>query len=207
MRSAATSRGREIDQLYVGSAASARSDRAARRRDAAQSLPRCRRRCPSSPSIPRSRCCSTSCRGSSPRIRSSRHSTQTPTRELAERGVPHDPRPLGARRVGGRQASSASSAFVDRVRRGLDQVRRATSGRARGSPCVTSAGPIGVAVGLDVRLRPTHHMVRTSIVIRNASITELQVSHRKTSIGIPSACRSSRSTRPHHLPPELHTEY
>ena len=49
--------------------------------------------------------------------------------------------------------------------------------RAAGSgarlACVTSAGPIGVAVGLVFGI-PAERMVRTSIVIRNASITELR---------------------------------
>ena len=38
---------------------------------------------------------------------------------------------------------------------------------------MTSAGPIGVAVGLTFGI-PDARMVRTSIVIRNASITELK---------------------------------
>lgn len=63
-------------------------------------------------------------------------------------------------------------AFVRRVRAGLDRVLRAAGGGAR-LACVTSAGPIGVAVGLAFEL-PEARMVRTSIVIRNASITELR---------------------------------
>ena len=49
---------------------------------------------------------------------------------------------------------------------------RAASSGAR-IACVTSAGPIGVAVGLTFGI-PDERMVRTSIVIRNASITELK---------------------------------
>ncbi len=68
------------------------------------------------------------------------------------------------------------SAFVSRVRTGLDRVLRA-AGRDGASgariACVTSAGPIGVAVGLTFGI-PDERMVRTSIVIRNASITELK---------------------------------
>ena len=63
-------------------------------------------------------------------------------------------------------------AFVARVRAGLDRVIRAAGSGAR-IGCVTSAGPIGVAVGLAFGI-PDHRMVRTSIVIRNASITQLE---------------------------------
>ena len=64
------------------------------------------------------------------------------------------------------------AAFVARIRTGLDRVLRAAgSGATIG--CVTSAGPIGVAVGL-VFATPPERMVRSSIVIRNASITELR---------------------------------
>ena len=63
-------------------------------------------------------------------------------------------------------------AFVGRIRAGLDRVLRAQSPGAR-LACVTSAGPIGVAVGLVFGI-PAERMVRTSIVIRNASITELR---------------------------------
>lgn len=63
-------------------------------------------------------------------------------------------------------------AFVGRVRAGLDRVIRAAGSGAR-LACVTSAGPIGVAVGLAFGL-PDDRMVRTSVVIKNASITELR---------------------------------
>jgi broad specificity phosphatase PhoE len=62
--------------------------------------------------------------------------------------------------------------FVDRIRAGLDRVLRAAGSGAR-LACVTSAGPIGVAVGLVFGI-PAERMVRTSITIRNASITELR---------------------------------
>jgi broad specificity phosphatase PhoE len=62
--------------------------------------------------------------------------------------------------------------FVTRVRTAIDRVlRRAPSG-ARFA-MVTSAGPIGVALGLVFGL-PPERMVRTSVVVRNASITELK---------------------------------
>ena len=69
----------------------------------------------------------------------------------------------GLERVGG---------FVGRVRGGLDRVLGAAASGAR-IACVTSAGPIGVAVGLTFGI-PEARMVRTSIVIRNASVTELK---------------------------------
>src|SRR5690349_18791792 len=62
--------------------------------------------------------------------------------------------------------------FVARIRTGLDRILRAARAGAR-IACVTSAGPIGVAVGLTFGI-PDDRMVRTSIVIRNASITEFR---------------------------------
>jgi broad specificity phosphatase PhoE len=64
------------------------------------------------------------------------------------------------------------SAFVARVRDGLTRVLASATSGAR-IACVTSAGPIGVAVGLTFGI-PDARMVRTSIVIRNASVTELR---------------------------------
>lgn len=63
-------------------------------------------------------------------------------------------------------------AFVTRVRTGIDRIVRAAGSGAR-IACVTSAGPIGVALGLTFGI-PADRMVRTSIVVRNASITELK---------------------------------
>lgn len=64
------------------------------------------------------------------------------------------------------------SAFVARVRGGLTRMLSAAQSGSR-IACVTSAGPIGVAVGLTFEI-PDARMVRTSIVIRNASLTELK---------------------------------
>lgn len=64
------------------------------------------------------------------------------------------------------------SEFVDRVRGALDGAIRAASAGAR-IACVTSAGPIGVAIGLVFGIA-AERMVRTSVVVRNASITELR---------------------------------
>lgn len=62
-------------------------------------------------------------------------------------------------------------AFVARVRAGLDRIIRAAASGAR-IAVVTSAGPIGVAVGLTLGVT-AERMVRTSATIRNASISEL----------------------------------
>jgi len=64
------------------------------------------------------------------------------------------------------------SDFVQRVRAGLDGIFRTARSGAR-IACVTSAGPIGVAIGLAFGV-PEERMIRTSAVIRNASITELR---------------------------------
>jgi len=95
------------------------------------------------------------------------------------------------------------AAFVERIRTGLDRVLRAAGSGAR-LACVTSAGPIGVAVGL-VFGTPAERMVRTSIVIRNASITEL----RFRSQGFdwqPDQLSLVTFNVTAHLPEELHTE-
>ncbi|MGN6106985.1 MAG: histidine phosphatase family protein, partial [Kofleriaceae bacterium] len=95
------------------------------------------------------------------------------------------------------------SAFVARVRGGLDRVIRAAGSGAR-IACVTSAGPIGVAVGLTFEI-PDARMVRTSVVIRNASISEL----RFRSQGFdwqPDQLSLVTFNHTAHLPAELRTE-
>ncbi|MGE3769058.1 MAG: histidine phosphatase family protein [Kofleriaceae bacterium] len=67
--------------------------------------------------------------------------------------------------------------FVARVRTAMTRVVESASSGARVA-CVTSAGPIGVAVGLTFGI-PDARMVRTSIVIRNASVTELKFRSRQ----------------------------
>ena len=93
--------------------------------------------------------------------------------------------------------------FVGRVRNGLDRVVRASGPGAR-LACVTSAGPIGVAVGLVFGI-PAERMMRTGIVIRNASITEF----RFRSQGFdwqPDQLSLVTFNLTSHLPEELHTE-
>jgi len=97
--------------------------------------------------------------------------TQTPTRELANEAF-HTILGRWARDEWDVEGVERVTAFADRVRRGLDHIVRDVRSGAR-IAVVTSAGPIGVAVGLTFGASE-HHMIRTSIVIRNASITELR---------------------------------
>lgn len=93
--------------------------------------------------------------------------------------------------------------FVRRVRTGLDRVLRAAGSGAR-LACVTSAGPIGVAVGLTFGI-PDERMVRTSVVIRNASITELRFRGRDFDWQ-PDQLSLVTFNLTAHLPPGLDTE-
>ena len=91
--------------------------------------------------------------------------------------------------------------FAARVRRGLETA--IAGGRKVG--VVTSAGPIGVAVGL-VFGAAEYRMVRTSVVVRNASISELV--YRSASFAWePEQVSLLSFNSVGHLPPELHTEY
>jgi broad specificity phosphatase PhoE len=93
--------------------------------------------------------------------------------------------------------------FVDRIRTGLDRVLRGAGAGGR-LACVTSAGPIGVAVGLVFGI-PPERMVRTSIVVRNASITELRFRGRDFDWQ-PDQLSLVTFNLTAHLPEELHTE-
>ena len=95
------------------------------------------------------------------------------------------------------------AAFVARVRDGLDRVLRAAGAGAR-IACVTSAGPIGVAVGLVFGI-PAERMVRTSIVIRNASITELRFRSQDFDWQ-PDQLSLVTFNATAHLPDDLHTD-
>ncbi len=140
--------------------------------EAAGNLPRRDRPSTSSPSTRRSSCCSTSCRGSSPRIRSSQSSTKTPTRELANDAF-HTMLGKWARDEWRVEGVERVEAFADRVRRGLDQI--CASVKCGATAAVSSPRPDRSASrsGSTFGASP-HHMVRTSIVIRNASISELK---------------------------------
>jgi broad specificity phosphatase PhoE len=129
--------------------------------------------------------------------------TQTPTRELANEAF-HTILGRWARDEWEVAGVERVTAFADRVRRGLDQAVRDARSGAR-IAVVTSAGPIGVAVGLTFGAS-AHHMIRTSIVIRNASITELRFRSRDFDWH-PERVSLIGFNSTHHLPPELHTEY
>lgn len=129
--------------------------------------------------------------------------TQTPTRELANDAF-HTILGKWARDEWRVTGVEDVTAFAHRVRRGLDQIVRETASGAR-IAVVTSAGPIGVAVGLTFGATP-HHMVRTSTVIRNASISELKFRSREFDWH-PERVSLLSFNSTHHLPPELHTEY
>jgi broad specificity phosphatase PhoE len=92
--------------------------------------------------------------------------------------------------------------FVARVRAGLERVVGGLPSGARVA-IVTSAGPIGVALGL-VFGAATHHMVRASSVVMNASISELVLRTRDFTWDRASLLSFNSVA---HLPPELHTEY
>lgn len=94
-------------------------------------------------------------------------------------------------------------AFVARVRAGLDHVLASAASGAK-LACVTSAGPIGVAVGLSFGI-PDARMVRTSMVIRNASITELRFRTRDFAWKPEQVSLVSFNVTAH-LPDELHSE-
>ncbi len=64
-------------------------------------------------------------------------------------------------------------AFIARVTSGLETIIRSCASGDRVA-VVTSAGPIGVALGLVFGATP-HHMIRASTTIKNASITELKL--------------------------------
>ncbi len=93
--------------------------------------------------------------------------------------------------------------FVARVRGGLDRIFRAAGSGDRVA-CVTSAGPVGVAVGLAFGVA-AERMVRTSIVIRNASITELRFRSRDFDWR-PDQLSLVTFNVTSHLTDELHTE-
>jgi broad specificity phosphatase PhoE len=129
--------------------------------------------------------------------------TQTPTRELANEAF-HTILGRWSRDEWEVSGVERVTAFADRVRRGLDHIVRDVRSGAR-IAVVTSAGPIGVAVGLTFGAT-AHHMIRTSIVIRNASITELRFRSRDFDWH-PERVSLIGFNSTHHLPAELHTEY
>ncbi|HSN25401.1 MAG TPA: histidine phosphatase family protein [Kofleriaceae bacterium] len=123
-----------------------------------------------------------------------------PTRELADRAF-HRILHAWGRDEWQVDGVERVTEFAARVRRGLEIA--IAGGRKVG--VVTSAGPIGVAVGLVFGVGE-HRMVRTSVVIRNASISELV--YRSASFAwVPEQVSLLTFNSVGHLPPELHTEY
>ncbi len=96
------------------------------------------------------------------------------------------------------------SAFSARVRAGLDRII-ADVGSGGKVAIITSAGPIGVAIGL-VFGASDQHMVRTSVVVRNASISELRL-RTKAFAWHPDHVSMLSFNSVGHLPSDLHTEY
>lgn len=129
--------------------------------------------------------------------------TQTPTRELANEAF-HTIINRWARDEWQIEGVERVIDFRARVQRGLDRIIRDVRSGAN-IAVVTSAGPIGVAVGLTFGASE-HHMIRTSIVIRNASITELRFRSQDFDWH-PERVSLIAFNSIHHLPPELHTEY
>jgi broad specificity phosphatase PhoE len=93
--------------------------------------------------------------------------------------------------------------FVERVRGGLDRVIRAAGSKAR-IACVTSAGPIGVAMGLTFGIA-AERMVRTSVVVRNTSISEFRFRSQDFDWQPDQLSLVSFNVTAH-LPPELNTD-
>lgn len=129
--------------------------------------------------------------------------TQTPTRELANEAF-HTILNRWARDEWAVEGVERVTEFAERVQRGLDRIVRDVKSGAR-IAVFTSAGPIGVAVGLTFGAS-AHHMVRTSIVVRNASITELRFRSRDFDWH-PERVSLISFNSTHHLPADLHTEY
>jgi broad specificity phosphatase PhoE len=129
--------------------------------------------------------------------------SSAPTRELADRAF-HTMLGKWSRDEWQLDGVERVTAFAARVRAGLDRVIATVRSGARVG-VITSAGPIGVAVGL-VFGATEHHMVRTSVVIRNASVTELRL-RTDGFAWHPERVSLVSFNSTHHLPPELHTEY
>jgi broad specificity phosphatase PhoE len=123
-----------------------------------------------------------------------------PTRELADRAF-HRILHAWGRDEWQVDGVERVTEFAARVRAGLERAMQ--GGRRVG--VVTSAGPIGVAVGATFGV-DEHRMVRTSVVVRNASISEL-VYRSKTFAWHPEQVSLLTFNSIAHLPRELHTDY
>jgi broad specificity phosphatase PhoE len=126
-----------------------------------------------------------------------------PTRELADRAFKaiiakwsrDEWRIAGVERV---------HEFAARVQGALDRIV-AECGSGGRVAVVTSGGVIGVAVGL-VFGASAHHMIRASLVVKNASISELKVRTREFAWD-PDKISLVSFNSVAHLPAAMHTEY
>jgi len=126
-----------------------------------------------------------------------------PTRELADRAFKaiiakwsrDEWRIAGVERV---------HEFAARVQGALDRVV-AECGSGGRVAVVTSGGVIGVAAGL-VFGATAHHMIRASLVVKNASISELKVRTREFAWD-PDKISLVSFNSVAHLPAAMHTEY
>lgn len=96
-----------------------------------------------------------------------------------------------------------SAEFAARVRAGLDRVI-AASGSGQTVAAVTSAGPIGVAIGLALGAGE-ERMIHLSRVVQNASISSLRFRSQGFAWQLPHVSLFSFN-QTSHLPPELVTE-
>jgi broad specificity phosphatase PhoE len=128
---------------------------------------------------------------------------KAPTRELAGRAL-HTILGKWARDEWQVEGIERVEKFANRVRGALDTIIAGAKSGAR-IAVFTSAGPIGVSVGLTFGATP-HHMVRSSIVVRNTSITEIRF-RSDDFAWQPERIALVSFNSTHHLPPELHTEY
>lgn len=128
-----------------------------------------------------------------------------PTRALADRAF-HAIMGRWSRDEWSSEGVERIGEFVARVRGALERVLTAARSGARVA-MVTSAGPIGVAVGLVFGI-DAERMVKTSRVVRNASITELVFrTDSRAAAWHPDRISLYGFNHVGHLPEELHTEY
>jgi broad specificity phosphatase PhoE len=126
-----------------------------------------------------------------------------PTRELADRAFKmilakwsrDEWQAVGVERV---------SEFAVRVQAALMQVIT-SCGRGERVAVVTSGGVIGVATGL-VFGATAHHMIRASLVVKNASISELKVTTNEFAWD-PDKLTLALFNSVAHIPADLHTEF
>ena len=128
---------------------------------------------------------------------------KAPTRELAGKAL-HTILGKWARDEWQVDGVERVDGFAQRVRAGLDRIIAEAKSGAR-IAVFTSAGPIGVSVGLTFGAS-SHHMIRSSVVVRNTSVTEIRFRSEDFSWH-PERIALVTFNSTHHLPTELNTEY